>query len=282
MFTKTFTVSVWRFAAFNLSDNPVKWLMCAGFRFALSVKSREKMMGFSGSVMPLDYDFHLDISHFKEALRQHWPDTTFKDLADGDIDFGMTIAEQFDDFVGSTIEQRQVGWWGTLESQAEFAVWFRKYVPREIALLTSSKNFCSQVVVSKDTTEEDIVSALSGDKYYFQVHFRSESELRLIVPDALRNEWDSILLDCENNSLECNWWLRSQDGHTNSGEAIIYFDDTNLYFAAEFPVWCRKHTNEDLMLVAEDVYATVTRLPLTAETSTEAIFEHLITAFRKA
>ena len=127
-------------------------------------------MGYSGGVAAFNSDdFKLDMTNFKEALRKRWSDVQIKEVFEGNIDFGMSLKGTFDDLMGSTIQQKQVGWWGGYEEFAEFCMWFRRYVPDEYQLLAWSKGANDFVVVSYSTTEEQFVKGLSDDHFYFEI-----------------------------------------------------------------------------------------------------------------
>jgi hypothetical protein len=153
---------------------------------------------------------------------------------EGDIDFGMTINGQFNNFVGSTIKQQQIGWWSGFEELAEFAVWYRSYVPKEHRVLLWSKNFYNYVV-SRDITEREIVTGLSGNRYSCKLS--SVTPLANIPPTfikELRLKWPDSIICGE------SWWhIKTLKGLIDSDETSINFDDNDLAFAAKFAVWCR-------------------------------------------
>jgi hypothetical protein len=237
-------------------------------------------MGFSGSIVPLDDDFHLVMAHFKNALRQRWPNVVIKESSDGDIDFDVPGAHELLELSGSTIDQKQIGWWGsTHESLGEFCLWFRQYLPKAIPLLAASKLFYTQILISSTSTLDDIVLALSGDPFSYELIFASLEELQRVVPHSLTRFSEHLHLDLSTETDECSWFLKSQDGYILTGKPTIYFKESNPHFAAEFSVWCRTLTNADLSLTIPEIDFDVI---LTSETTEQDLFEQLQLALADA
>jgi hypothetical protein len=237
-------------------------------------------MAFSGSTVLLDDDCQLDMPDFKNVLLERWPDAVIKDLPDGDIDFELNGVNQLTELRGSTIDQKQIGWWGsTLESVGEFCVWFRQYVPEDIPLLAAGKDFYRQILVTSTTTRDDIVLALSGDPYAYELIFSSLEDLQRVVPHSLATFSEHLHLDLSIETDECSWFLKSQDGYILTGEPTIYFKESHLPFAAEFAIWCRSLTHADLSLTIPAIGFDVT---LTSETTEQDLFEQLQLALADA
>ena len=244
-------------------------------------------MGFSGGIQtPNSPTFKLDMDNFKEALHKQWPDIQIKNVGDfkEDIDFGMTIKGQFYKVVGSTIQQHQIGWWSTLEELAEFAIWYRKYVPAQYQLLASCNDFYNYVVVTHDTTEQEILDGLLGHRYYFEILLPSQDFLlNREMMSKFKVDWPrAIILDTEQNQEYMSWFLNSQEGYIKADEAVIHFNDNNFVFASQIILWWRTTLNTDLKLVGKafeghEIPRIEFRVNITPQTSQQ----ELLTRFKE-
>lgn len=197
-------------------------------------------MGYSGGIATFNNpDFKLNMQDFKTALRGQWQDAEIKELENGDIDFGMTLKEQFDGLLGSSIQQQQIGWWSGLEEFAEFIMWYRKYIPDHYKLLAWSTDFYNYVVVVPNIKEHEIVQGLSGYRYYCQIALNGESEeIQSVLKARLQADWHDNIIYYE-QPKELIWFLKSQQGHLEIGKKIISFDDNEITFIAQFIIWCQ-------------------------------------------
>jgi hypothetical protein len=209
-------------------------------------------MGFLGGIASANKpDFQLDMAHFKMKLQEKWPDIQIKQVFEDDIDFGMTFKTGFDGFAGSTIKHHQIGWWSSYENFAEFITWYRSYVPADHQLLAWNKNFYSHLLITSNTTEDEILVCFSSNRINFEIiQSSSGSTTATTLHKRLTEDWTSELIIWGSDQSEIDWFLRSQEGYLKVNESTVYFSDTNLHFAAEFALWCRSILSDAQKLVA--------------------------------
>lgn len=248
-------------------------------------------MGIKGIISVADEsNFKLDKPLFIEALRKHWTDLQIRENAYGDVTFGMTIKDKFNDFQGEFYNfpdsATRVIWYGGYEDFAAFSIWYREYIPHQYPLEIIDKHSSFVCIVSDSTTEQEVYNALLDDRFDFEIMSPTNTrDVLQIFSEKFHKHWQSLYL--YDGDI---WRLRSLQGRINNDAGKVIFETNDLSFAAHFIIWCRNALPSDQRLFIRNSKFRTFRYPnpqtqveteLTLSTTEDELFDFLTKSFAK-
>jgi hypothetical protein len=156
-------------------------------------------------------------------------------------------------------------------------------MPNEYDLLAWGNDFYNYIQLQTNTTEREIVTALTSFRYSFEVSSPQNHAKDLnVVGEKIKQFWNASDATTQfNEGKTFHWFLRSQQGYIEG--AIIYFDDSDLRFAAKFAVWCRAQLMNDQTLTTEARYylepVIHVETELTSHTMENELYDFLMKSF---